>query len=116
MKGPPTESSIGGLFVHSMHIPTLFLIRAFVSCAIAVLTGVTVAAPSPLALSEAQRLAIESSPQIAAYDAASPGSRDAIALAAKAATSVDIARETALAWLECYYVERMTRIANDQRK
>jgi outer membrane protein TolC len=34
----------------------------------------------------------------------------------KRATSVDIARETALAWLECHYAEQMTRIAADQLK
>jgi outer membrane protein TolC len=34
----------------------------------------------------------------------------------KAATAVDIARETALAWLDCHYVEQMTRIAADQVK
>jgi outer membrane protein TolC len=38
------------------------------------------------------------------------------AVAQKIAASVDIARETALAWLNCYYVERMTRIAADQLK
>lgn len=36
--------------------------------------------------------------------------------AQKIATSVDIARETALAWLECYYIEQMTRVAADQLK
>jgi len=34
----------------------------------------------------------------------------------KRATRVDIARETALAWLECHYAEQMTRIAADQLK
>ena len=38
------------------------------------------------------------------------------AAAQKIATSVDIARETALAWLECYYVEQLTRVAADQLK
>ena len=38
------------------------------------------------------------------------------AAAQKIATSVDIARETALAWLECYYVEQMTRVVADQLK
>ena len=38
------------------------------------------------------------------------------ATAQKIATSVDIARETALAWFECYYVEQMTRAAADQLK
>jgi outer membrane protein TolC len=38
------------------------------------------------------------------------------AVAEKAATSVDIARESALAWLECYYVEQMTRIAGEGLK
>ena len=32
------------------------------------------------------------------------------------ATSVDIARETALAWMDCYYVEQMTRIAGEELK
>ena len=36
--------------------------------------------------------------------------------AQKIATSVDIARQTALAWFECYYVEQMTRVASDQLK
>ena len=39
-----------------------------------------------------------------------------LAAAQKTATSVDIIRETALAWLDCYYIERMTRIAADQLK
>lgn len=116
MNGPPTESPIGGLFVHGMHNRKLFLIQAFASCAIAVLTSVSVAAPAPLALSEAQRLAIERSPQVAAYDSTLRAARDATIVAKKSATSVDIARETALAWLECYYVEQMARIADDQRK
>jgi outer membrane protein TolC len=34
--------------------------------------------------------------------------------ARKIATSVDIARETALTWFECYYVEQMVRVAADQ--
>jgi outer membrane protein TolC len=38
------------------------------------------------------------------------------ATAEKTATSVEIARETALAWLECYYVEQMTRIAGEELK
>jgi outer membrane protein TolC len=38
------------------------------------------------------------------------------AAAQKAATSVDVARETALAWLDCYYVEQMTRIAGEELK
>ena len=128
--------------------------QALASCATAALMGAAVAAPSPLALTEAQRLAIERSPQIAAYDAAIAASRDRAAAAAqppertfklgvaqplasrekrealaewyareadraaarKIATEVDIARETALAWLECYYVEQMTRVAADQLK
>ena len=128
--------------------------QALASCATAALMGAAVAAPSPLALTEAQRLAIERSPQNAAYDAAIAASRDRAAAAAqppertfklgvaqplasrekrealaewyareadraaarKIATEVDIARETALAWLECYYVEQMTRVAADQLK
>ena len=38
------------------------------------------------------------------------------AAAQKIATSVDIARETALSWFECYYVEQMVRVAADQLK
>jgi len=38
------------------------------------------------------------------------------AAAQKTATSVDVARETALAWLECYYVEQMVRIAGEELK
>jgi outer membrane protein TolC len=38
------------------------------------------------------------------------------AAAQKTATSVDVARETALAWLECYYVEQMTRIVGEELK
>jgi len=121
--------------------------------ATAALMGAAFAAPAPLALTQAQQLAIERSPQMAAYDAAIVATRDLTvadsnanpllrigfarertspelrkALAAryareadrvavqKGATSIDIARETALAWLDCYYVERMTRVAADQLK
>ena len=152
--------------------------RALASCATAVLVGATVAAPAPLALTEAQQLAIERSRQMAAYDSAIAAARDMAVAAAqspeptlkfgvdhppiegagrssfgrnvntiartglaqplspemrkalaeryareadrtaaqKIATSVDIARETALAWFECYYVEQMTRVAADQLK
>jgi len=38
------------------------------------------------------------------------------AAAEKTATSVDVVRETALAWLECYYVEQMTRIGGEELK
>ena len=38
------------------------------------------------------------------------------AAAQKTATSVDVARETALAWLDCHYVEQMTRIAGEELK
>src|SRR6267378_5044054 len=155
------------------------LAQAFASCASAALMGAAVAAPASLSLTEAQRLAIERSPQMAAYDAAIAAARalavapaqlpestrqigitplpveDADALsfgrdanpvrrigvpreltsaeqrealaeryareadraaAQKTATSVDVARETALAWLECYYVEQMTRIAGEELK
>jgi outer membrane protein TolC len=34
----------------------------------------------------------------------------------KTAASVDIARETALAWIDCHYAEQMNRIAADQLK
>src|SRR5437879_5189061 len=155
------------------------LAQAFATCASAALMGAAVAAPASLSLTEAQQLAIERSPQMAAYDAAitaardlavapaqlpeskrqigiaplavedadalsfgrdanpvrrigvareltSPEQREALAeryareadraAAQKTATSVDIARETALAWLECYYVEQMTRIAGEELK
>jgi len=69
-----------------------------------------------LALSEAQRIAIERSPQIAAYDSTLGTARDMIIVEQKAAARVEIARETALAWLECHYVEQMARVADDQRK
>ena len=141
--------------------------------------GAAVAAPASLSLTEAQQIAIERSPQMAAYDAAiaaardlavapaqlpeatrpigiaplpledadalsfgqdanpirrigvareltSPEQREVLteryareadrAAARKTAASVDIARETALAWLECYYVEQMTRIAAEELK
>ena len=155
------------------------LAHAFASCASAALTGAAVAAPASLSLTEAQRLAIERSPQMAVYDAAiaaardlavapaqlpeatrqigitplpiedadalsfgrdanpvrrigvpreltSPEQREALAeryareadraAAQKTATRVDVTRETALAWLECYYVEQMTRIAGEELK
>ncbi|HWS69014.1 MAG TPA: TolC family protein [Steroidobacteraceae bacterium] len=155
------------------------LAQAFASCASAALMGAAVAAPASLSLTEAQRLAIERSPQMAVYDAAiaaardlavapaqlpeatrqigitplpiedadalsfgrdanpvrrigvprelaSPEQREALAeryareadraAAQKTATSVDVTRETALAWLECYYVEQMTRIAGEELK
>jgi outer membrane protein TolC len=38
------------------------------------------------------------------------------AAAQKTAASVDVTREAALAWLECYYVEQMTRIAGEELK
>jgi outer membrane protein TolC len=38
------------------------------------------------------------------------------AAAQKTATIVEVARETALAWLDCHYVERMTRIAGEELK
>ena len=155
------------------------LAQAFASCASAALMGAAVAAPASLSLTEAQRLAIERSPQMAVYDAAiaaardlavapaqlpeatrqigitplpiedadalsfgrdanpvrrigvprelaSPEQREALAeryareadraAAQKTATSVDVTRETALAWLECYYAEQMTRIAGEELK
>ena len=133
--------------------------QVLASCATVAVLGTAVAAPAPLALTEAQRLAIERSPQMAAYDSAiaaardmavaaprlpeptlqlgvdylpvarqlsSPLEREALAeryareadraAAQKIATSVDIARETALAWFECHYVEQLTRVAADQLK
>src|SRR5258708_1622925 len=155
------------------------LAQAFASCASAALVGAAVAAPASLSLPQAQRLAIERSPQMAAYGAAisaardlavapaqlpettrqigiaplpiedadalsfgrdanpvrrigvpreltSPEQREALAeryareadraAAQKTATRVDVTRETALAWLECYYVEQMTRIAGEELK
>ena len=155
------------------------LAQAFASCASAALMGAAVAAPASLSLTDAQQLAIERSPQMAAYDAAIAAARDLAvapaqlpdatrpmgiaplpvedadalsfgrdanpvrrigvahevtsseqrealteryareadrAAAQKTAMSVDIARETALAWLECYYVEQMTRIAGEGLK
>jgi outer membrane protein TolC len=155
------------------------LAQAFASWATAALMGAAVAAPASLSLTEAQQIAIERSPQMAAYDAAiaaardlavapaqlpeatrpigiaplpvedadalsfgqdanpirrigvareltSPEQREVLteryareadrATARKTAASVDIARETALAWLECYYVEQMTRIAGEELK
>jgi outer membrane protein TolC len=106
------------------------------------LVGAAIAAPAPLTLAEAQRLAIERSRQMVAYDSAitaargmavaatqqplRPETRQALAeryareadlfAAQKVATSVDIARETARAWFECHYVEQMTRVAADQLK
>src|SRR3954454_1704493 len=114
-------------YVFSIHTPNLSHVRALAACAATALIGAAVAAPASLALSDAQRLAIERSPQIAAYDATIAATRDkalaeryareaADAAAQKIATNVDIARETALAWLDCYYVERMVRIASDQLK
>jgi outer membrane protein TolC len=38
------------------------------------------------------------------------------AAAQKTATIVEVARATALAWLDCHYVERMTRIAGEELK
>ena len=135
------------------------LAQAIAACAIAVFASAAFAAPAPLSLTEAQRLAVERSPQTVAYDAAVAAARGMAAAAGrlpdptlqfgadylplarqlttadarealaeryareaeraveqKAATSVDIARETALAWLDCHYAEQMTRIAADQLK
>jgi len=143
------------------------------------LVSLAVAAPAPLTLSEAQRLAIERSPQMGAYDSAIAATHDMVAAVAqlpevtvqigvdplsvdganawsfgrgantarrvgvteslttpekrkaladryareadlaatqKTAATVDIARETALAWFECYYVEEMIRAAGVQLK
>jgi outer membrane protein TolC len=137
----------------SMRVGTTPRAISLAALAAAALMGAAFAAPDPLALSQAQQLAIERSPQMAAYDAAVAATRDLTvadsnanpllrigfarertspelrkALAAryereadrtalqKGAASIDIARETALAWLDCYYVERMTRVAADQLK
>ena len=143
------------------------------------LTGAAVAAPTALGLTRAQQLAIERSPQMAAYDAAitaarhlaappaqpseatrqtgiaplpvedadalsygrdvnpvrrtdvarevaSPEQREALAqryareadraAAEKTAITVDIARDAALAWLDCYYVEKLSRVAGEGLK
>jgi outer membrane protein TolC len=145
----------------------------------AALTSAAVAAPTALALPRAQQLAIERSPQMAAYDAAitaarhlaalpaqtfeatrqtgiaplpvedadalsygrdvnplrrvdvarevsSPEQREALAqryareadraAAEKTAITVDIARDAALAWLDCYYVEKLSRVAGEGLK
>src|SRR6266404_3807085 len=137
------------------------LAQAFASCASAALMGAAVAAPASLSLTEAQRLAIERSPQMAVYDAAIAAARDlavAPAQLPEATRQIGITplpiedadalsfgrdanpvrrigvprelaspeqrealaerytRETALAWLECYYVEQMTRIAGEELK
>jgi len=133
------------------------LLQALAACALTALAGGAPAAPALLTLAEAQRLAIERAPQLAAYDETiaaargmaadaahlseptlqlgvdylpiagqltSPEARQALAerygregdraAVQKTATSVDIARETALAWLECHYVEQLTRVAAEQ--
>jgi outer membrane protein TolC len=145
----------------------------------AALIGTAVAAPTALGLTRAQQLAIERSPQMAAYDAAitaarhlaappsrsseatgqtgiaplpvedadalsygrdanpvrridvarevsSPEQREALAqryareadraAAEKTAMTVDIARDAALAWLDCYYVEKISRVAGEGLK
>lgn len=132
---------------------------AVAACATAALMGVAIAAAAPLELVDAQRLAVERSPQMAPYDSAiaaaramaaaapslpeptlqlgvdylpvarqlaSPEDRHALAeryareadraATQKMATTVDIVRETALAWLDCHYVEQMTRVAAEQLK
>jgi outer membrane protein TolC len=125
----------------------------------AALVGTAIAAPAPLTLTEAQRLALARSPQLPAYDAAIAAAQGMAAAAPqlpeptlalgvdwlpiaqhltsaearkalaeryareadrvgvqKTATRVEIARETALAWVDCLYVEQMTRVAADQLK
>jgi len=134
-------------------------VLALALCAIAAIIGQAVAAPAALTLAEAQRLAVERSPQMAAFDAAVAAAHGMAAAAArlpdptlqfgadylpltapltdararealakrytreaerahaqKVATSVDIVRDTALAWLDCHFVEQMTRVAADQLK
>lgn len=91
------------------------------------------AASAPLTLTDAQRLAIERSAEVSAYDSTIAAARNMAAAvtaasaeryrreadvyaAQKLAASVNIARETALAWLDCYYVEQLARVASDQLK
>ena len=148
-------------------------------CALAGHIATAVAAPTALGLSRAQQLAVERSPQIAAYDAAitaarrlaappvqpfhetrqtgiaplpvqgadalsygreanplrrldaardvsGPEQREALAqryareadraAAEKSAMIVDTARDAALAWLDCYYAEKMSRVADEAVK
>jgi len=53
--------------------PRAISLAAFATAA---LMGAAFAAPAPLALTQAQQLAIERSPQMAAYDAAIVATRD----------------------------------------
>jgi hypothetical protein len=135
------------------------LLQALASCAMAGLFGANVAAAAPLALTDAQRLALERSPQLPAYDAAIAAAHEMAAAVPhlpeptlalgvdwlpiaehltsaearkvlaerytreadrvsvqKTATRVEIARETALAWVDCHYIEQMARVAADQLK
>jgi outer membrane protein TolC len=147
------------------HVPSKHVLkfRALMGCATVALFEAALAATPPLTLAEAQRLAIERSPRVAAYAAAISAARDMavaatqlaeikavrrnvetiagstalqqplrpetraalaeryaheadLVAAQRVATSVDIGRETAWAWLECHYVEQMTRVAAEQLK
>jgi outer membrane protein TolC len=147
-----------GFQVHVSAVRKL-LAPTLASCAAALIVGQAMAAPAPLTLSDAQRLAVDRSPQIAAFDASiaaarnmslnaerlfdatlqfgadylpiarqlsGPEAKQALVQrygreadrvdAQKIAASVDVARETALAWLDCHYTQRMTRIAAEQLK
>jgi len=147
------------------------------ACLTLAMMGAAAAAPAPLALTQAQQLAIERSPLMTAYSASVDAARAMAATAGQSrvtdgkagveqrpvqesdasafgrnvntvtrsglvqqpfsaemrqslaeryardadranvqqlATRVDIGRETALAWFECYYVEQMARVATDQ--
>lgn len=161
-EGAPSRISAaqGSSYVRSTHV---LKFHALAWCATVALLEAAIAAPPPLALAEAQRLAIERSPRVAAYASAINAARDMavaatqlpefkavrrsvdtitgsgalqqplrpetrvalaelytheadLVAAQQVATSVDIARETAWAWLECHYVEQMTRVAAEQLK
>ena len=86
-------------------------------------------APLPVEDADALSFGPDANPVLrigAARELASPEQREALAeryareadraTAQKTARSVDIARETALTWLDCHYVEQMTHIAGEELK
>ena len=92
-------------------------------------TGRIGIAPLPVEDADALSFGRDANPVrriVVAREIVSPDQRDALterysreadrAAAEEMAARVDIARETALAWLECYYVEQMTRIAGEELK